>query len=245
RFSYWRHLFTSDPVIQRQVIPIMEYSVVLLTIIIGLAAVLCVYVPLRYFASQGLRTRHATRYTLYLAGAGLGYMAIEIALLQKFGLFLGHPNYALSVVLASFLISTGLGSLFSGALVKALGRVRYASYVVSAVLLVEYGLIFEHLPELFRLSFWLRVLIVFRLVFPIGACLGVFVPSALEQLKLTANRLVPWAWGINGIFSVLGPVFSVALSITWGINALLLSAIPVYLVVGLSLPDTEGMPHRS
>jgi hypothetical protein len=47
---------------------------------------------------------------------------------------------------------------------------------------------------------------------------------------------VPWAWGLNGIFSVLAPVFAVAFSVTWGIEALLVAAIPVYLVAGWALP---------
>ena len=238
RYSYWWHLFPSEAILWGAIIPVMEYSVIVLMLVISLACVLCIYVPLRYFASHGLRVNHAPRYALYFAGTGLGYLAIEIALLQKFGLFLGHPNYALSVVLAALLLATGLGSLFSDRIVEAFRRVRFVSYVVAAVILAEYGFIFPRLPGLMGLSFWLRAAIVFSLVLPIGACLGIFVPSAIEQMKPTATSFVPWAWGINGIFSVLAPVLSVAFSITWGINALLLAAIPIYLVVGFSLPDT-------
>lgn len=239
RYSYWWHLFPDDPMVWDNITPVMEYTVILLVTIIGLAAVPCIYVPLRHFASQGIRARHAPRYALYFAGTGLAYLAIEIALLQKFGLFLGHPNYALSVVLAALLAATGLGSLFSEAIVSALGGVRFVSYVLAVLILVEYGLLLPRLLSLIGLPFWLRTAIVFALVLPIGACLGTFVPSALEQLKVTAAPFVPWAWGINGIFSVLAPVVSVAFSITWGSNALLLAAIPVYLIVGLSLPDTR------
>jgi len=248
RFSFWWHLFASDPMVWQHIIPVMEYSVILLVVAIGLAIVLCIYLPLRYFDSQGIRTRHAPRYALYFAGAGLAYLAIEIALLQKFGLFLGHPNYALSVVLAALLLATGWGSLYSGAIVNALGKVRFVSYVLAAVILIEYALLLPFLLGLIGLPFWVKVAIVFVLVFPIGVCLGTFVPFALEQLKLGADRFVPWAWGINGIFSVLAPTLSVAFSITWGSNALLLSAIPIYLVVGFSLPtapDTSGLPSLS
>ncbi|MGH7165927.1 MAG: hypothetical protein ACREIS_10445 [Nitrospiraceae bacterium] len=243
RFSYWWHLFTNDPMIRRHIPPIMEYSVTLLAAIIGLAAIVCILLPLRYFASQGVRTPHVSRYALFFAGTGLGYLAIEIALLQKFGLFLGHPNYSLSVVLAALLVSTGLGSLFSAAIVDTLGRLRYVSYVLAGLVLVEYGLLLPRLPTLIALPFWMRAGLVAALVLPIGVCLGTFFPSALEQLKRSAAPFVPWAWGINGIFSVLGPVLSVAFSITWGINALLLAAIPVYLAVGLSLPEIDATAH--
>jgi hypothetical protein len=67
----------------------------------------------------------------------------------------------------------------------------------------------------------------------------VFLPSALERLKPTAPEYVPWAWGINGIFSVLAPVLSVAFSMTWGTSALLLAAIPIYLTVGFCPPPAR------
>jgi hypothetical protein len=66
--------------------------------------------------------------------------------------------------------------------------------------------------------------------------LGTFVPIALDDLKQSANALVPWAWGVNGIASVMAPVLGAAVSMTWGIGALFLSAIPLYLVVALVAP---------
>jgi hypothetical protein len=105
---------------------------------------------------------------------------------------------------------------------------------------LEYALVLPHLLEFIRWPFVLRAALVVSLVCPIAICLGIFMPFALEQLKLTGTaHFVPWAWGINGIFSVLSPVLSVALSITWGINALLLSAIPIYLVAALSWPEAH------
>lgn len=238
RYSFWWHLFPSDPMVWIQSTPFMEYSAIVLLTLTGLAAILCIYAPLRYFAARGMYVRHASRYVFYFAGVGLAYLAIEIALMQKFGLFLGHPNYALSVVLAALLLATGLGSLFSETIVRVLGGIRFVSYAVAGLILVEYGLILPRLLNFIALPLWLKASIVFALVGPLGVCLGTFVPSALDHLKLTASPFVPWAWGINGIFSVLAPVLSIAFAITWGSNALLLTAIPIYLIVGLSLPDT-------
>ena len=75
-----------------------------------------------------------------------------------------------------------------------------------------------------------------------GGLLGVFVPTALERLKPEAPAFVPWAWGINGMFSVLAPLLSVAVSMTWGISALLLAAVPVYLLVGWVYPPPAFSP---
>jgi hypothetical protein len=201
-----------------------------------------VLLPLRALAAGGLRVPDAGRWALYLAGTGVGYMAVEIAFLQKFGHFLGHPNYALSVVLAVLLLASGLGSLFSAAVLRVLGQVRFVTYVLAGLILAEYALVLPRLLGWLTLPFAVRALVVAALVFPVGFCLGVFVPTALDRLKGGRAAFAPWAWGINGIFSVLAPVLAVALSITWGINALLLAAIPLYMAVGWAFP-AEGRPQ--
>jgi len=237
RYSFWWHLFPSEAMIEVSP-PVMEYSLIILFSIVGLATCICVYFPLRHFARQGLASPGARPYGLFFAGTALGYLAIEVALLQRFGLFLGHPNYALSVVLAALLFATGVGSLCSAPLVRALGGVRFVSCTLAGVILVEHFLLAPRLPSLMALPFALRATIVFLLVAPVGVCLGTFVPTALEQLKQAAPAFVTWAWGINGVVSVLAPVLAVAVSVTFGISALLLAAIPVYLVVGWSLPES-------
>jgi hypothetical protein len=238
KYSFWWHVFPADYIVWAYV-PVMEYSLILLLLAIGLAALVSIYLPLRHFAHQGLRAPSAWRWLVYFGGAGLGYLAVEVALLQKFGLFLGHPNYALSVVLAALLLATGLGSLFSGTIVRRLGGIRFVSYALCGIVLAELLFLFPRLPALASLPFPVRVSLVFGLVAPIGVCLGVFVPSALERLKSEAPDFVPWAWGVNGIFSVLAPVLAIAVSIGWGISALLLVSLPVYLAVGWSLPGAR------
>lgn len=234
KHSFWWHLFSKDPAIPR---PVMESSVVMLVAVLGVAAGFCIYLPLRQFAAAGRRVPAAWRYGVFFAGTGVGYLAIEIALLQKFGLFLGHPNYALSVVLAALLFSTGVGSLGSGTILGRLGRLRYMSYLVAGVVLLEQLAVLPHLGDLVGLPSWLKVVVVVGLVAPIGVGLGTFFPTGLSRLKLVHPEFVPWAWGINGIFSVLAPVLSVALAITWGTNALLLAALPVYLLAGFAFPE--------
>jgi spermidine synthase len=235
RYSFWWHIFPSSSLVWED-IPVMEYSVLLLLGVISLATLVCVYLPLRYLRRRSVAISGEWGYAIFFAGTGVGFLAIEVALLQKFGLFLGHPNYALSVVLASLLFASGVGSLFSLRITRGLGNLRYVAYLLAGIVLVEHLTLFPRLKDLITLPFPARVALVFALVAPIGVCLGVFVPSALEQLKRQAPEFVPWAWGINGIFSVLAPVVSVAFSMTWGISALLISAIPVYLVVAFALP---------
>ena len=238
-YSYWSHLGSLDI----QTFPPMQITVVLLTLLVGLAAVVCVYLPLRFVGAQG-RPAAPWRPTLYFAAIAAGFMAIDIALLQKFGVFLGHPNYALSVVLAALLLSTGVGSLASGAIVRALGRLRFVSYLLAFLLIAAWAFAFPRLLGWVGLGFGTRAAIVTLLVAPVGILLGVFMPWGLDRLKETSPALTPWAWGINGIFSVLAPVLGVGFAMTWGSSALMLAAVPLYLAAAMSL-DRDPVPDSA
>jgi spermidine synthase len=243
RSTYWWHLWRRDPILFAS-IPFMEYSLVVLGAVVGVAALLCVFLPLRLMAAAGRRAPGAARYGAFFAVIAIGYMAVEIALLQKFGLFLGHPNYALSVVLAALLLFTGIGALFSRALVAAARQLRFVSYALVGILALEHVLAFPFLPRLIGLPFAARVALVFALVAPVGVCLGVFMPTGLDRLKAAAPAFVPWAWGINGIFSVLAPLVAVGLSMSWGITVLLAASLPFYLAAGLLLPSAPAPSGR-
>jgi hypothetical protein len=220
-------------------VPVMETTLIVMFCLVAAAALLCVYLPLRYLHRANAAPT-PRRHGFIFAGTALGYLAVEIALLQKFGLFLGHPNYALSVVLAGLLFATGLGALGSARLVQWSRGPRYISYAFALLAIVEYKFIFPHLGHWAVEAFGIRILIVLVLVMPLGILMGTYVPTAVEQLKKTAPDFVPWAWGINGVFSVLAPILSIALSMTWGITALFLSAIPIYLMVGWLYPEDSN-----
>jgi hypothetical protein len=231
RTSRWSHLWPRAGV--ETGAPIMELGLLTLLGISAAAALAFVYLPLRDLRRQG--ETGAARLVAFFGALGLGYMAVEMALIQKFGLLLGHPNLALSVVLASLLLATGVGSLLSARVVSALGgSLRFVSYALCCVLLAELLLAFP------RLSLWMalplagRVGLVAALVAPIGLLLGTYFPTGLERLKQVSPGLVPWAWGLNGMASVVAPILAVAVSMTAGISVLVLASLPVYLLAGFA-----------
>jgi hypothetical protein len=231
RTSRWSHLWPQAGV--ETGAPIMELGLLTLLGIAAAAALAFVYVPLRGLRRQG--QTGAARLVVFFGSLGLGYMAIEMALIQKFGLLLGHPNLALSVVLASLLFATGVGSLLSAFVVRALGgSLRFVSYALSFVLLAELLLVFPRLGLWMALPLPGRVALVAALVAPIGLLLGTYFPTGLERLKQVSPGLVPWAWGLNGMASVVAPILAVAVSMTVGITALFLAAVPVYLLAGFA-----------
>jgi hypothetical protein len=172
----------------------------------------------------------------------VGYLGVEVALMQLFGLFLGHPNYAISVVLAALLLASGIGALFADDILRRLPNIRFVAFLLAAFILGEFLAAFPQLPSMLGWPFAARVLIATALIFPIGICLGVFMPTGIDALKRVSPELVPWAWGVNGVFSVLAPLLAVAVSTTFGISALLVCAVPVYLVATFSLPQASASP---
>jgi spermidine synthase len=239
RQSFWWHVFPAEPTIWRFV-PIMEYSLILLLVVVGAAVVALVYLPLRWLpGSAGAGTSWGTG--TFFGALGLGFMALEIAFLQKLGLFLGHPNYALSVVLATLLAASGLGSLLSPRLVAAVGQPRFLAYGVSGMTIVLHYL-FKALPSLTGLSFAARVLVVVALVTPAAVLMGSLFPWGLFALRGNSPARIPWAWGVNGIFSVLGPLLAIAIAMTWGGNGLLLFAALIYVVAALASRALEHEP---
>jgi spermidine synthase len=246
-FSFWWHLLPGQRMFPGQgpswiYVPVLQMSLVVLAAAVSLVMVIAIFFPLAFLLRHGLPTAGRNRFGVYCAGAAIGYLAAEVALMQLFGLFLGHPNYAISVVLAALLFSSGLGSLWAAAIVGRLKSVRSVAYLLSAIIFAEYFLVFPWLSSLLGLPFAVRVFVTAALVFPIGVCLGVFLPTALDLLKQRSPHLVPWAWGVNGVFSVLAPLLAVAIATTFGISALLLSTVPVYLLVAFSLPETPDPP---
>ncbi len=208
----------------------------MLALCIGFVVVICVALPLRFVAARGLAVPGAGRMSVYFAGLGLGFMAVEIALLQKFGLFLGHPNYALSVVLIALLASTGLGAALAERLPPGKTTLQWTGLALALAIAVEWALVLPHLQAASGWAWGLKALAVAVLITPIGIGLGVFFPFALRQLKQSAPVYVPWAWGVNGIFSVLGPVVALGVSVSHGNSVLLAAAILIYLAAVLCWP---------
>jgi hypothetical protein len=237
RSSRWSHLWPgagSDPGP-----PITELGLLVLLGVCAAASVLFVLLPLRAIRRPG--GPGAGRAALFFGSIGLGYMAIEMAFIQKLGLLLGHPNHALSVVLALLLLATGVGSLASARLLRALGgSLRFVSYALALLLLGELLLVLPRLGDWVPLSLPARVAISAALIVPVGMLLGTFFPVALERLKSGPAEWVPWAWGLNGMASVVAPVLGVAVSMTFGISTLLLLAVPVYLVAGFTAPSSKA-----
>jgi hypothetical protein len=157
------------------------------------------------------------------ASLGFGFMMIEVALIQKFILFLGEPTTAIAVSLFSLLLAGGIGSLFSKKWVNGKQINAFKVSLIIAVLTVSYIFL---LPLIFNAalsySTLIRFVISFAFISPLGFLMGIPFPTTLGYIKQEFENDAAWMWCINGAFSVLAGVFALVIAMTLGFNAVLL-----------------------
>ena len=170
------------------------------------------------------------RWLAYFGVLGSGFMLIEVALLQRFVLLLGHPVYSLTVTLFSLLFGTGVGSFLSRRIPEDQLRRRLMVALLGVMAIALTGAF--ALPWLIEtgiaLSLPLRVGFAVLLLVPAGIVMGVPLPVGVRLLARSRAALVAWAWGINGALSVVGATLAVFLAMNWGFTATLLVGGAVY-----------------
>jgi hypothetical protein len=209
-------------------------ALLMLLAISSLLIVLFILGPLA-FTSRGALGHGWMRSLGYFACLGGAFMLIEVALLQRFVLLLGHPVYSLTVTLFSLLLGTGLGSILSRRIDDASLR-RWAAIACGAVAVV--GLVWGNaLPWIVQSAIaWplsVRIALAVALMTPAGMLMGVPLPAGVRLLAATQPQLVAWAWGMNGALSVLGATLAVFIAMNWGFSVTLLCGAAIYAVAAV------------
>jgi hypothetical protein len=176
------------------------------------------------------------RVLLYFTLLGLGFLFIEIPLIQRWILLLGHPIYAFTVVVLALLAFSSVGSALAQAawLPK---RVAFGALVVSA--LITPWLVVRLPDGVLGWPFVARAgLATFSLI-PLGMLMGLPFPLGLGWLESNAPDLVPWAWAVNGCASVIAAVLAAIMALSYGFTVVLLAGAGAYagafLVLGTGL----------
>ncbi len=163
---------------------------------------------------------------LYFAFLGLGFMFVEVPLIQGMMLPLENPSYAVAVVLASVLVCSGTGSILS----QRFPSLRAPRTVFAlALLIIPYGFALPSLAAVVA-AFPLKTKFVlsFLLVAPTGALMGIPFPMGIRLLGEKNPGLIPWAWAVNGCFSVLGPVLATMLALGFGFKVVFIAGALMY-----------------
>lgn len=211
----------------------------------ALLSALFIFLPLYLFKRRGLQVQGKVQILGYFAALGLGFILVEISLMQRFVLFLGYPIYAITTILFTMLVSAGVGSFLSNRF--RIAPQRHLIKIITSLggLLIGYLFLLPYVFELFLDdTFVVRYLVSIVLLAPLGVLMGMPFPLGIRILDQLSPQLIPWAWGINGYTTVVGSVLSVILAMTLGFNDVLLIAAAIYLF-GLMMILMVKSPGRS
>jgi hypothetical protein len=165
----------------------------------------------------------------FFVAVGLGYILVEIAFIQRFVLFLGHPTYALTVVVFLMLLSSGLGSLVSRKWLTDAQRLRIPLAVIAVALLVAIFALPATLSSLVQLPFFVKLVLSALMLAPLGFVMGMPFPTGLRALSRSGEDTLEWAWALNAGASVMGSVMAMVVAIEWGLNVTLAAGAVCYL----------------
>jgi hypothetical protein len=204
--------------------PFAELSALLVLLETTVIGGLVLLMPI-FFARDTTISRRRIGFTLsYFAALGLGFMLIEIALIQRLSLMLGRPAVAFATVFAGLLIGAGIGSRLSERFPKKSEATTLAAFTAAAlVLLLEVVLpLCLALPEIARIA------IASLLVLPVGVVLGMPFPLGLLETQRAPGRLIAWAFAANGVASIAGTVLALILATEIGFSGVLFVAAALY-----------------
>jgi len=226
--------------------PLLEagYPVLVATLAQALlASSLLILLPLVFLKSRKQSSDSSgisqLRVVSYFFAIGLAFLFIEIAFIQKFMLFLHHPLFTASVVLASFLVFAGLGSNWSKRYSMQNSYGQGVKWAVAGILLTGTA----YLLLLDTLFAWMvawptiaRAAVSIVLIGPLAFFMGMPFPLALTSLRTAAGTLIPLAWAVNGCASVLSAVLATLLAIHFGFTLVVLLALLLYILAALEFP---------
>ncbi|MBI4745096.1 MAG: hypothetical protein HY786_00760 [Deltaproteobacteria bacterium] len=201
----------------------------------ALASIILIVFPLLVLKKERVPGRNLLSLTVYFSAIGMGFMFIEISLMQRMIPFLGEPVYAMSAVLFSLLVSTGLGSYISGRF-RLIERHTIHIILIVPLLAVIYMIMMRFVPEMVTgLGLAERYLLTSIFFVPLGIAMGMPFPTGISILGRDRPDLIPWAWCINGSFSVVSSVLAMMLALFWGFSIVHLLAAGCYVIAWLAI----------
>src|SRR4029077_3753184 len=169
------------------------------------ATLLILILPRMLLGTRLPREQGVFMFLMYFLCLGAGYILVQVALIQKFVLLLGHPTYALTVIVFSMLVASGVGSYFSGTVIA--GNDSRLIRVLAGVAALVAILAFAATPLVTAAAGWslqAKIILTTLAVAQAEFLMGIPFPSGLRRLEQRHAPSVRWAWSLNAAASVLG-----------------------------------------
>ncbi|MCW5634220.1 MAG: hypothetical protein KIT17_12880 [Rubrivivax sp.] len=231
------------PILERiDLVPREEIGALVSLAVLAQSVVIALLVlALPLFRPRTMRVHLAVvgRSIVYFAGLGLGFLFIEIYLIEKATFFLNDRTLGFSLALAAMLIFSGLGSWLSGRFTAEVEQTRRglgaACLVILAWCALAWLLADRLLPLGLALPLALRIALLLVVIAPVGIALGFPFACGLSVLRAHPH-FVPWAWSLNGAFSVVASPLAHLVATGHGNRVLVAAALVLYGLVWLRLP---------
>ena len=208
------------------------YVLIILTFVqIVFIAAIFILLPLSF---RPWKSRNKKWVLMYFSGLGVAYMFLEMVFIQHFTFYFGEPTYAASATLGILLFTSGLGSYYSGKFQNN-KKMRLAIPLVIAAILVLYAFVLSPiLTATIGIALPLKITIAVVLLGTLGFFLGMPFPIGIDYLSGKNTDDIPWAWALNGYFSVISTVLATIISVELGYLLLLSMAAFIYALVSIS-----------
>jgi hypothetical protein len=214
----------------------MDLVHLLVTAVVSLFfAALFLVVPLYRSDIREARSSVKVASIVYFSSLGAGFVVFELVFIQVFMKLIGYPVYTYVLVISTMLFAAGAGSALSPRLGIHPGRRWYwpfaAVCVYGAALAIAHPLAIEYFLSA---ADAVRMMAAVVLMFPLGFFLGMPFPLGILVAERQSRAAVAWAWGLNGLFSVIGSLASALLGIAIGFQATLLIAVGLYVLASVA-----------
>ncbi len=205
-------------------------SFTLVTLLAFTAVMVAAFMFLPLCARKAPPVESFFAWLVYFACLGVSFIFVEIALMQRFALLLGHPSRSLALVLAALLVFAGIGSGLQGKfrLPLALCLGLLVTTILAAAFLYP-----KIITSALGASLTVRGVVAIALVAPLGLFMGMPFPSGIRRVSQYGSQAVPWMWAVNGGTTVLGSVLAIVLAIWFSFTTVLVVAACGYLLAML------------
>lgn len=218
--------------LRAKIVPMDTIHLFLVGIVSLLFSILFIFIPLKFAAFKKSNNWHGAFSTLsYFACLGSGFIIFELTFIQIFMKLIGNPLYTYSTILFAMLLSAGIGSLFSEKLnITPLHKWQFPflGIIISSLLIILFHQQFFYL--FLSSPIVIRILVSVVLIFPLGFFLGMPFPLGISTIKDLPKGTIAWAWALNGLFTTIGGLLSVLLSIYWGFKETVFVAMIFYIL---------------
>ena len=234
QFLQWRTIPLLADLFGNQSVPFFEVGYLLLYLtFIQLVILAFLFIILPLF-KMGFKGGGKIRTIAYFGGLGLGYMFIEIILIQSFTLYFGNVIYAAALVVCLMLVSSGFGSLVSQKITPKPYRIIAIIFIIIISLLIYTLFLSGWIKTTIGFSLTAKIILSFLIIAPLAFFMGMPFPLGLRSLSASNDIQVPWAWGINGVFSVVCAVLATIIAVELGFIWVMVFAIGAYGLVLIS-----------